>query len=281
MAFKRAQKFESKLRLALAGPSGSGKTFTALTLATALANGQPVAVIDTERGSASKYSDMFEFDVMELDTFHPDKFTQGIKEAEQAGYAVLVIDSLSHAWNGTGGLLEIVEAVAKRSKSGSTFNAWGEATPIQNRLIDTITRSKMHIICTMRSKQEYVLETVNGKTVPRKVGMAPVQRGDMEYEFDVFGEMDYENNLIIQKSRCPTLSGQVIAKPDGRVAEVLKAWLQGEAPPVQEVSPSEVAAVKTAWASAYHIKDEQIELRWHNYKVYVLGMGVADPDLRP
>src|SRR5437879_6557046 len=107
MAFQRAVKHEAKIRLALAGPSGSGKTYTALTLATALADGGNVAVIDTERGSASKYSDLFSFDVQELDTYHPDKFTQGIKEAQEAGYAVLVIDSLSHAWNGTGGLLEL------------------------------------------------------------------------------------------------------------------------------------------------------------------------------
>lgn len=233
MAFVKAVKHESKIRLALAGPSGSGKTYTALTLATALADGQPIAVIDTERGSASKYSDLFDFDADELDTYHPDKFIAGIKEAEQAGYAVLVIDSLSHAWNGQGGLLEIVESIAKRSKSGNTFNAWGEATPIQNRLIDAITRSKMHIICTMRSKQEYVIENVNGKNVPRKVGMAPVQRGDMEYEFDIFAELDYENTMIVQKSRCPALSGEVIAKPDARVAEVIKDWLKGAPMPIK------------------------------------------------
>jgi hypothetical protein len=231
MAFVKAVKTQAKIRLALAGPSGSGKTFTALMLATALADGGKVAVIDTERGSASKYSDTFDFDVMEMDSYHPDRFTAGIKEAQEAGYAVLVIDSLSHAWNGLGGLLEIVEGIAKRSKSGNSFNAWNEATPIQNRLIDTITRSNMHIICTMRSKQEYILEQVNGKNVPRKVGMAPVQRNDLEYEFDVFGEMDYENTLIIQKSRCSALSGAVISKPDAKVADVLKNWLSGAPAP--------------------------------------------------
>ncbi len=237
MSFKKAQKFEAKLRLALAGPAGSGKTYTALILATALADGQPIAVIDTERGSASKYADLFSFDVMELDSFHPDKFVAGIHEAENAGYAVLVIDSLSHAWNGTGGLLEIVEAITKRSNSKNSFNAWGEATPIQNRLIDAITRSPLHIIVTMRSKTEYVVEVgSNGKTAPRKVGMAPIQREGFEYEFDVFADLDIENTLIVQKSRCPALSGAVIAKPDARVADVLKAWLSGEPAPAKAPS---------------------------------------------
>ncbi len=242
MTFKRAQKFESKLRLALAGPAGSGKTFTALTLAHALADDGGVALIDTERRSASKYADIFPpFDVMELDSFHPDKFVQGIHEAEKAGYAVLVIDSLSHAWNGTGGLLEIVDAITKRSTSKNSFNAWGEATPIQNRLIDAITRSPLHIIATMRSKTEYVVEMgSNGKTAPRKVGTAPIQRDNVEYEFDVFCDLDIENTLIVQKSRCPALSGAVIAKPDSKVADVLKAWLSGTPAPAKEPTYREV-----------------------------------------
>jgi energy-coupling factor transporter ATP-binding protein EcfA2 len=244
MAFVKAVKTESKIRMALAGPSGSGKTYTALTLAAALADGGKVAVIDTERGSASKYADIFpEFDVMELDSYHPDKFVQGIHEAEQAGYSVLVIDSLTHAWNGPGGMLEIVDAIAKRSKSGNTYMAWGEATPIQNRLIDGITRAKIHIIATMRSKTEYILEKDDrtGKTSPRKVGMAPQQRDNFEYEFDIFGEMDYENSLIIQKTRCSVLAGQVIPKPDGKVADIIKTWLHGAPAPVTP-APAPVAS---------------------------------------
>lgn len=233
MAFKKAVKYNSRLRMAIAGPSGSGKTFTALTLAHALSDGQSVAVIDTERGSASKYADLFpEFDVAELDSFHPNNYINAIREAEQAGYAVLVIDSLSHAWNGPGGLLEIVEQITKRSQNKSSFNAWGEATPLQNRLIDTITRSKMHIICTMRTKTEYVIEpNERGKSAPRKVGTSPVQRADVEYEFDVYADMDIDNTMIIQKSRCPALSGQVIPKPGASVANTLKDWLQGAPTP--------------------------------------------------
>lgn len=244
MGFKKATKFESKARIAISGPSGSGKTYTSLILAHALAEHGKVAVIDTERGSASKYADSFpEFDVMELDSFHPNEYIKGIREAEQGGYDVLVIDSLSHAWNGQGGVLEIVEATAKRSQSKNTFNAWSEGTKVQNALIDAIVRSKLHIIVTMRSKTEYVIEQINGKNTPRKIGMAPVQRADLEYEFDCFFEMDYSNTLIVQKSRCSALANQVIEKPDASVAEILKAWLQGAPMPSRIVSSEKLNSI--------------------------------------
>ena len=242
MPFQKAVKYGAKLRLALAGPSGSGKTYTALTLACALAGGKPVAVIDTERGSASKYAltkdgQGFEFDVQELTNYNPQHYINAIHEAEQGGYAVLVIDSLTHAWNSVGGVLEIVDNAAKRTQSKNTFNAWGEGTKIQNQLIDTVTRSPLHIIVTMRSKTEYVLEQVNGKSTPRKVGMAPVQRADIEYEFDVYAEMTIENTMIVQKSRCSDLSGQVIEKPGPEVAAALDAWLAGEPSPERTIAP--------------------------------------------
>lgn len=259
MGFVKAVKHESRLRLAIAGPSGSGKTFTALTLATALGDGGSIAVIDTERGSASKYADLFTFDVNVLETFHPEVYIRAIHEAEQARYAVLVIDSLSHAWNGPGGILELVERAAKMSKSGNTYTAWADATPLQNKLIDAITRSPLHIIATMRSKQEYSLEKDErtGKTVPRKVGMAPIQRADVEYEFDLFCEMDHENNMIVQKSRCPELAGQIIAKPGAEVAETLKRWLAGAPAPERPVAPAPQPAATLVEEPEHREGDDQ------------------------
>ncbi len=238
ITIKRAIKHESKLRMALAGPSGSGKTYTSLILASSLAGDKGIIVIDTERGSAAKYADLFTFDTIELDTFSPENYIDAIHVAEQAGYDVLIIDSLSHEWNGAGGMLEIVDTIAKRNKAGNTFTAWGEATPRHNRLVDAITRANMHVIVTMRSKQDYVIEKDErtGKSIPRKVGMAPIQRDGFEYETDVFCDLDMENTLIVQKSRCPALSGAVIAKPDAKVAEVLKAWLSGAPAPAKEPS---------------------------------------------
>lgn len=229
--FQPAIKYECKLRLALDGPAGSGKTHTALTLAHALAS--PVAVIDTEHGAARKVSDRFPpFDVVEFDTFHPERYIEAIHAAEEAGYGTLVIDSLSHAWNGKDGILEQVDAAARRMKSANSFAAWAEATPIQTRLMEAIAGARLHVIATMRSKMEYANERdeKTGKTVIRKLGLAPVQRDGMEYEFDIFGDMD-ECTLIVQKSRCPALAGAVIHKPGPELAETLKAWLAGQEPP--------------------------------------------------
>lgn len=237
MQFKQATKTESYLRMAISAPSGGGKTYTALTLAGAIANGGKVAVIDTERGSASKYADIFTFDVVELgidprDTtpFHPDRYIEAITAAVQAGYKVLVIDSLSHAWNAKGGVLEVVDNIAAQMKTSNTFSAWRKGTPLQQKLVDAILAAPIHIIATMRAKQEYVQDKDErtGKTVVRKVGMAPVQRDSMEYEFDIFAEMDMDNNLIIQKTRCPILTGQVVSKPGPEAAAPIIEWLHGE-----------------------------------------------------
>ncbi len=235
MSFTKAIKREAKLRMAIAGPSGSGKTYTALAIASALANGKPVAVVDTEHGSASKYADLFQFDVLEMHPpYHPDRFVEAINEAAKAGYGVVILDSLTHAWSGTGGLLEVVDQIAARMRSQNSFAAWKDATPIQNHLVEAIVAAPLHVIATMRSKQEYVVQQdERGKQAPRKVGMAPQQREGFEYEFDVFGEMDIDNTMIVTKSRCPALSGAVIKKPGADVAATLTTWLHGVAQPAQ------------------------------------------------
>lgn len=234
--FKRAVKAQSYLRLALAGPAGSGKTYTALALATALADGAPVAVIDTERGSASKYADLFGFDVVELaPPYHPDRYIEILREAEAAGYAVLVMDSLTHAWTGQGGLLEVHEQVVKRQTTKNSYTAWAEVTPIQNRFIDAITGARLHVIATMRSKSEYVQDqNERGRAAIRKVGTAPIQRDGMEFEFDIVGELDQDNTLVVSKSRCPALASAVIAKPGKPMADTLRTWLSGAPAPTPQ-----------------------------------------------
>lgn len=233
MTFSKAVKTQAKLRLAIAGPSGSGKTYTALAISKTLANGGRVAMVDTEHGSASKYADLFDFDVMELEPpFHPDRFVRAVAEAAQAGYAVIILDSLTHAWSGTGGLLDEVDKIARQMRNPNSFAAWKDATPIQNRLVDAIIQAPIHIIATMRSKQEYVLSTdERGKQTPKKVGMTPQQRDGFEYEFDVFGEMDIDNTLLITKTRCPALTGGVYKRPGADVAAILNTWLQGAPAP--------------------------------------------------
>ena len=249
MPFAPATKRSVRLRCALEGPPGSGKTYSALAIGRALVGESGrIAVIDTERGSASKYSDEFTFDVVELDTYAPSTFVELIRAAEAAAYDLLIIDSLSHAWMGTDGMLEQVDKIAKRKQYGSSFAAWKDAAPQERVLWDTILGCNMHVIATLRTKTEYVIEEVVGRdgkrrTVPRKVGLAPVQREGLEYEFDVVGDMDLDHNLIISKSRCRALADKIFPRPGREVAEILREWIgdggQAATPDAAPESPAE------------------------------------------
>ena len=228
--FKTASKAQAKLRLGLVGPAGSGKTMTALRIASGL--GGRVAVIDTERGSASLYAGEggLAFDVLELETYEAENFIRAIRDAEEAGYGVLIIDSLSHAWAGKGGILEFVDKAAKRSGGGS-FSGWRDATPLHNQLVDAILGAKLHVICTLRSKVEHVIEQVNGRSVVRKVGLQPVQRDGLEYEFTVVGDVTQDHELIVTKTRAAWLKDQIIREAGEELGKKLAAWLaDGTAP---------------------------------------------------
>lgn len=230
--FVKATKKQAKARIAIDGPSGSGKTYTSLIAATALAKGGKIAVIDTERGSASLYSEKFDFDVLELNPpYSPDVYRDAIKAAENAGYAVIVIDSLSHAWEGEGGALDMADDATKRQKTQNSYTAWREVTPVHRAMVDAILQSKCHVVVTMRSKMEYVQEkNSDGRTVINKVGMAPIQRSGMEYEFTIVGDMDLDNSIVISKSRFEPFSGRVQKKPSIEFFKPFVDWLSsGEA----------------------------------------------------
>ena len=240
-SFKKATKAQSKLRLAFIGPAGSGKTYSSLRVAAALVGTSGrIALIDTERGSASKYAHRFTFDVLELDEFSVDNYIAAIHAAEAAGYDCLIIDSLSHAWVGKGGLLEFVDTVTARSKSHNAFSeGWRAATPKHNELVDAMLQSNLHLIVTMRSKTEWVVEKdQNGRSVPRKVGLQPIQRDGLEYEFDVVGDIDLDNRYVISKTRCEDLNGKVIDKPGEALAATLHAWLTDGSPAPARVIPT-------------------------------------------
>ena len=241
MSFKKAVKEQAKLRLALAALAGRGKTFTSLALGCALArlereagNGSGrVAVLDTERRSASLYADIFDFDVCELDSFSPLTYVEKIKEAEREGYDVIVIDSLSHAWAGKDGALEQKDKAAERSSSGNSWTAWRDVSPKHNALVDAMLSSTAHVIATMRVKMEHVQETVNGKTVIKKLGLAAIQREGMEYEFTLFGDIDDTHTLKVAKTRIHGVIalGDQFEKPGPDLAGKLYRWLMSGAKP--------------------------------------------------
>lgn len=237
--FKQATRKQSRLRMTLDGPAGSGKTYTALRFAHALtaAFGGRIAAIDTERGSMSKYVGNapdgvpWDFDVEELTSFSPESYTNAIKAAGAAGYTVLVIDSLSHAWEGAGGALEIKDRIGQTDSKNNQWTAWRTVTPIHNRMVDAILQAPMHVITTMRSTMEYVQEKDgDGRTVIRKVGMAPRQRPGMEYEFDLVCDIDWGHILSVGKSRCSAVADLKMEKPGPEFMTPVIAWLTSGVP---------------------------------------------------
>lgn len=259
--FKKAQKSRSKLRLALIGPSGAGKTYSALAIATSLEG--PVAVIDTEHGSASKYADLFDFDVLELDSFSPETYVKAIQAAVAAGYKTVVIDSLSHAWSGKDGALEQVDRAAAAMRTANTFGAWRNVTPLHNQLVDSIVGAGCHVIATMRAKTEYVQEKDErtGRTSIKKVGLAAVQRDGMEYEFDLVGDVNLDHQVVFSKSRIPSLDGAVVTKPGADLAKKLLEWLDGVAPVAPAPAPQAEVPVAVDPITPQQIKQVQILLK--------------------
>jgi len=229
MEIRKAERKKAKLRLGIAAPSGAGKTYSALLLAFGL--GGKVGLIDTEHGSGDLYAHLGDYDIIGIEApYTVAKYTQAIKAFEQAGYNTVIIDSLSHAWSGDGGLLDKQGKMADRGTN--SFAAWRTITPEHNALVDAMLSSPCHIIATMRAKQEYVLETNSkGKQEPKKVGMAPVQREGMEYEFTVMLDVDMNHIASASKDRTSLFDGQYMKiTPD--TGKMLLSWLEtGVEPP--------------------------------------------------
>ncbi|MBQ0533971.1 MULTISPECIES: ATP-binding protein [Providencia] len=226
MKFAKALRKKAKLRLALTGPSGSGKTYGALEIAKGL--GGKTAVIDTEKGSASLYSDRFNFDVLELDPpFTPERFIEAIGAAQEAGYDNLIIDSITHEWSGSGGCLELLDGLAKAKYRGNTWSAWSEITPRHNAFLDAILRSDLHIIATMRSKTETAqVDKGNGKKGVDKLGMKSEQRDGVEYEFTTVLDLNHETHTAMaSKDRTGLFSNAEVTQLNESTGKKLMDWL--------------------------------------------------------
>jgi hypothetical protein len=226
--FKKAERKQSKLRLAICGPAGSGKSYSSIMIAKGLTqkNGK-IAVIDTENGSSELYSHIANFDVATLTPpYTPQRYIDLIKMAEKSGYSTLIIDSLSHAWQGSGGILEMHEKATK-GKTNS-FAAWGVVTPLHNALIEAIISSPIHIIATMRTKTAYEVATENGRTKVQKLGLAPVQRDGMDYEFTVVFDLLSDSHIaVVTKDRTGLFANQPEQfQPSETTGKKLLQWLE-------------------------------------------------------
>jgi hypothetical protein len=240
--FRKAERRKAKARVGIAGPSGSGKTLGALLLAYGLTGDwSQIGLIDTENGSGELYANtqkagvgVGEYNVLTLTPpYTPEKYIEGIKAAEAAGFKVLIIDSLTHAWAGEGGLLDLHDKITKASKSGNSWAAWRDVTPKHNALVEAMLKSSCHIIATMRSKTEYIqTKDDKGNTVIKKVGMSPIQRDGMEYEFTIMLDVSMDHIATSSKDRTGIFDGQYITlSPDA--GKSLLMWLESgtDAPP--------------------------------------------------
>ena len=198
MQLSKAERRQAKIKLALQGPSGSGKTYSALLMAYGLCGDwNKIVVIDTENGSSNLYAHLGDYNVISIAApYSPEKFAFAINLAESSGMEVIIIDSISHEWEGQGGILDL-----HASMTGNSFTNWSKMTPRHNAFVQSILSSSCHIIGTIRSKQDYVLTEKNGKQVPEKVGMKGVTRDGMDYEFTVVLDLDIKHNATASKDR--------------------------------------------------------------------------------
>ncbi|WP_224487865.1 AAA family ATPase [Robertkochia flava] len=222
MKLIKAKRGNTKLRIGISGASGFGKTYSSLLMAHGLTEDySKIAIIDSESNSACLYSQLGEFNVINLaPPYSPEKYIEALHLCENAGLEVIIIDSLSHEWNGPGGCLDIHE------KLGGRFQDWAKVTPRHQALLDTILSSSCHVICTTRRKTDYSLDvSQNGKSRVVKHGTKEITRDGFEYELTVNLELINENHLAkASKDR----TGLFMNKPEFIINEAigkqLKKW---------------------------------------------------------
>lgn len=221
MELLKAQRKQAVIKMGLQGPSGSGKTYSALLLAYGLVKDwDKVVVIDSENHSADLYAHLGEYSVVSIrPPFSPEKYIEAITLCEAAGMEVIIIDSISHEWDGAGGIIDIHSGMM-----GNSFTNWSKVTPLHNSFVNKILQSPAHILATIRSKQDYILSERNGKMVPEKIGLKGVTRDGMDYEFTIVLDLDLKHNATASKDR----TGLFMDKPQFIITEItgerIKTW---------------------------------------------------------
>ncbi len=221
MNLQIAKRKQAKIKMALQGTSGSGKTTGALKIAFGLCgNWSKIAVIDTENYSAALYSELGSYSVVNLTApYSPEKYIEAIELCEKSSFEVIIIDSISHEWEGAGGILDVHGNMA-----GNSFTNWSKITPRHNAFVQVILQSSCHIIATVRSKQDYVLTEKNGKQVPEKVGLKPIQRDGTDYEFTIVFDLDIKHYATATKDRTGLFADRPEFKISSEVGKQILDW---------------------------------------------------------
>lgn len=237
MELRKAQRKQAKLRVGLSGPSGSGKTYSALQLASGMTSWDKIALIDTENGSGDLYAHLGAYSVLPLSApFEPEKYMEAIKACEDAGMEVIIVDSMSHAWAGAGGALETQE------KLGGRYQDWGKVKPRVRKFVESILASKCHVIATVRTKQDYTMDQVDGKTKVTKVGLKAVFEDGLDYELTLVFDLNIAHMAAASKDRTGLFMDKTESVINPATGKKLLEWAEsGDVPsaviPQAEASP--------------------------------------------
>ena len=252
LQLKKATRKQVKLRLNISAPSGAGKTYSALRMAKGLVGDwEKIAVIDTENGSASLYSNLGEFSVVDLSPpFTPEKYTEALNLCVEAGIECIIIDSSSHEWTT---LLEQNEVLAHASFRGNTWSAWSKTTPRHDKFVNSVLHCKAHVITCTRSKTETVQE--GGKV--KKVGMKDLQRDGWEYELTISLNIDRDTHLATpSKDRTNLFEGTQPFLITEKTGELIKDWCE-----------SGISELQTGLNEMEIVADmDSLKLIWTKYK---------------
>jgi len=223
VGFNKAIRDNIFAKVFMIAPSGGGKSYSALRMAKGMAERlsevnntkERIAYIGTEGSRDKYYADEFDYDLLQIkNNFAPENYVDAIDEAIDAGYKIVVIDSMSHEWAGKGGCLEIHSKMA-----GNSYTNWQKVTPRHDKFMDKVLDSELFIVGTIRGKDKYVLEEENGKSVPRKVNLGYQQRDDTEYIATLSIQLEQETHLYnAVKDNTHLFEGQnaIVTEKDGR-----------------------------------------------------------------
>jgi len=231
MTLRKATRQKAKIRLGLSAPAGGGKTLSALLIASGMTSWDKIALIDTENGSGDLYSHLGEYNVLSLDApYTPERYVEAIQQCEKAGMEVIIIDSITHEWDGKGGILEI-----HSSMTGNSFTNWASITPRHQKFINAILSSPCHIITTVRRKQDYEMtKDGNGKIKVEKVGLKEITREGFEYELTVNLELDIKHNAKSSKDRTGLFMDQPEFVPSEATGKLILDWCNSGSEPIDK-----------------------------------------------
>lgn len=231
---RKAERKKAKLKLGISGPSGSGKTFSALHLAHGIAGDwSKVTLIDTENGSGELYAHLGEYNVIPFEPpYSPQRYIEAIQAAVKGGAEVIVIDSISHEWDGKGGCLDI------QTRMGGQYQHWAKVTPMHNSFVEAILQSPAHVIVTTRKKQDYEMSKgADGKNKVQKVGLKEIQRDGFEYELTINFDVEINHFATTSKDRTGLFMPRGPFQITTETGRELLAWANSGATPVESPKP--------------------------------------------